>query len=323
VVAVFRSHFFIFSGKWKNSSDVRCQAYSLMILNDLSSSTVIDAIQSQIAADQAFAYFYIDFSEAKTRQPKYILRSLLAQLIARKPEMIQADFHDLMQSMKDNSDPPFDALELSDLIMRASGHYSDVTLVIDAVDECMPREEFLPFFKRLEPENNIRVYVTSRRERDIRDLFVGRPDIPLEGVRDSVLADMESHIRSELESGIGYSKIPNRIKDEIIRSLLQGSGGMYVFLFGFRLRLYTLKLIHLPGRTHISKVSVDSVSTGPDPQNENEQEDLGSVENPPIRIVRNVRKDSAKYCPRRCLVCQKDHLVDHCRGSTTSPTGNS
>jgi hypothetical protein len=40
--------------------------------------------------------------------------------------------------MKDKSELPSDASELSDLIMRASGHYSDVTLVIDAIDESMP-----------------------------------------------------------------------------------------------------------------------------------------------------------------------------------------
>jgi hypothetical protein len=83
-------------GKWKNSCDVRCPTYSLIAFNNLSRSMVIDAIQLQIAADHAFTYFYVDCSEAKTRQPKYILRSLLAQFISHEPEIIQAEFRDLM-----------------------------------------------------------------------------------------------------------------------------------------------------------------------------------------------------------------------------------
>jgi hypothetical protein len=55
------------------------------------------------------------------------------------------------------------------------------------------------------------------------------------------------------------------------------------------------KLIQLPGQTRTSKVSVGSMSTGRDLQNETEQEDIGSVENTPIgsyaayeRILQNI-----------------------------------
>jgi hypothetical protein len=175
-----------------------------------------------------------------------------------------------------------------------------------------PRDEFLPFFNRLESANNIRVCHKPQGEGQTRP-FRGQTRYPFGR---SVLADTESHIHTGLESGSGYSKIPKRIKDKIMTSLLQGSGGMYLL---FKIPLYSLKLIQLPGQTCTSKVSVGSMSTGPDLQNETEQEDIGSVENTPIRIVRSIRENSAKYCPTRCLVC---HLVDHLCSSTTSPAGN-
>jgi len=165
---------------------------------------VVDAIQAQKTVDHGFAYFYVDFPQDKTRQLKYVLRSLLAQLLVNQPGLIQSRFQDLVRRMVDNSEPPSDALELADLLVRASSHYSDVTLVLDALDECVPRDEFLPCFERLGTSGDIRIFVTSRRERDLRDLFKDKPNISLEVEGKHVLADMEKHIRTELENDYRY-----------------------------------------------------------------------------------------------------------------------
>jgi hypothetical protein len=146
----------------------------------LDSSTVIDAIQPVKSADDGFAYFYFDFIELKTRHPKYFLRSLLAQLFVNQPTLIQDHFGDLVQRMIGNHEPPSDSSELVGLIVDASSHFNSVTLVIDALDECISREDLLPLFERLSATGNIRIFVTSRKERDIRDTFKGQPEIALE-----------------------------------------------------------------------------------------------------------------------------------------------
>jgi hypothetical protein len=197
------------------------------------SSTVIDAIQPVKSADDGFAYFYFDFIELKTRHPKYFLRSLLAQLFTNQPVLIQDHFSDLVQRMIGNHEPPSDSSELVGLIGDASRHFNDVTLVIDALDEFISREELLPLFEPLRAGGNIRILVTSRKERDIRDTFRDQPEIALEGEEEHVQADMEKHVNAVLESGQGFSKIPQRMKDIILRTLLQGAHGMYVcFFFG-------------------------------------------------------------------------------------------
>jgi hypothetical protein len=202
---------------------------------------VIDAVRASkdSAADHGLAYFYADFAEIRTRQPKHVLRSLLAQLIANRPSLIQTDLDDLVKQMNDNRDPPSDVLELADLIVKTCVHYGDVTLVLDALDECVDRDEFLPCFEvlRASVSGNISVFVTSRKERDIRDVFKDLSTIALEGEGKHVLVDMEKHIRKELESNRGYSKIPPRMKDVIITSLLEGADGMYVAA-SFTLCLY-------------------------------------------------------------------------------------
>jgi hypothetical protein len=189
---------------------------------------VIDAIQSVKSSDDGFAYFYFDFVELKTRHSKYFLRSLLAQLFVNRPSLIGSHFADLVQRMIGNHEPPSDSSELVDLIVDASGHFNNVTLIIDALDECISREELLPLFERLSSTGNIRILVTSRKERDIRDTFRDQPEIALEGEEENVQADMEKHINAVLEHGQGFSKIPQRMKDIILKQLLQGAHGMYV-----------------------------------------------------------------------------------------------
>jgi hypothetical protein len=84
------------------------------------SSTVIDTIRTLTSTpDHGLAYCYADFSEAKTRQPKHVLRSFLAQLLSRKPELVQAEFSNMIDQMNDNHEPPSEISELADLIVKA------------------------------------------------------------------------------------------------------------------------------------------------------------------------------------------------------------
>src|ERR1700730_14921094 len=100
------------------------------------SSTVIDTFRSLMSTpDHGFAYFYADFSEAKTRQPKHVLRSFLAQLLLRKPELVEAEFGNMIDQMNDNHEPPSEISELAVLIVKACHQFTDATLVLDALDE--------------------------------------------------------------------------------------------------------------------------------------------------------------------------------------------
>jgi hypothetical protein len=190
---------------------------------------VIDTIHSQVStADHGFAYFYADFSEVKTRQPKHVLRSLLAQLLSKESDMVHTDFGDVIERMHDHREPPSEVSELTGLIVKACGHFADATLVLDALDECEAREEFLPCFEALRDAGSIRILVTSRKEKDIRDAFRSHVAIALDGEGEQIHADMEKHIRLELDNGHGLAKIPQRMKVIIINSLLERAEGMYV-----------------------------------------------------------------------------------------------
>ena len=192
---------------------------------------MIDTIRSQtLAADYGFAYFYADFSEPSTCEPENILRSLLAQLLSSKPDIVQAEFPDLIEEMTNNGKPPSNVSALSSLIMKACGQYADATIVLDAVDECKygDRVGFLPCFEALHKSGNIRILVTSRKERDLRDAFTDHVTIALDQEATHINADMEKHIRQELDVGRGFTKISQAKKAIIITSLLERAEGMYV-----------------------------------------------------------------------------------------------
>ena len=219
---------------------------------------MIDTICSlTLAPDHGFAYFYADFSEAKTRQPKHVLRSLLAQLLSGKPDFVQTEFGDLITQMNDNYAPPSDVSELTDMIMKACNLYSDATLVLDALDECETREEFLPCFEQLIESDTIRILVTSRKEKDIRDVFRNQVTIALEGEGKHIHADMEKHIRMELENRRGLTKIPQRMKDIIITSLLERADGMYALHLFFSTN-DILADVHLGDQVPMGPVSARS-----------------------------------------------------------------
>ena len=143
---------------------------------------------------------------------------------------MQSEFGDLMGVMYDNHEPPSEVSTLADLVVKACSQYADATLVIDALDECEDREEFLPCFEELCKSGAIRVLVTSRNEKDIRDVFRNHVTIALEGEGKHIHADMDKHIRQELDMRRGLTKIPQRMKDIIITSLLERADGMYVFI---------------------------------------------------------------------------------------------
>ena len=142
--------------------------------------------------------------------------------------MVQAEFSNLIEEMTDNHEPPSDVLALASLIIKACNQYADATIVLDALDECEDREEFLPCFEELHKSGNIRILVTSRKEKDIRDVLRIHVTIALDQEGKHIHADMEKHIRQELDFGRGFTKIPQAKKAIIITSLLERAEGMYV-----------------------------------------------------------------------------------------------
>jgi hypothetical protein len=131
------------------------------------------------------------------------MRSLLTQLL-RLADVDSVDCRDavpeLAERKAEGTEPPSDIKLLTRLVRQAAQKlHRRPLIIIDALDECKDVEKLLNAVKELN-DGHIRLFVTSRPERIIRDMLSDLPSISLQEMRDAVSADMERHITTELDS---------------------------------------------------------------------------------------------------------------------------
>ena len=145
------------------------------------SSTVIEDIDSMRKAGLAsLAFFYFDFREDQKKTLRGLLSSLLVQLCRQTDSYCDMLIKFYSEHDKGSRHPSDDALVkcLKDLI-KLPGQ-APVYLIVDALDECpnasanpTPRAEVLGLLEDLINSHfpNLRIWVTSRPENDIKDVL--------------------------------------------------------------------------------------------------------------------------------------------------------
>ena len=137
------------------------------------------------------------------------------------------DFPELV-SRKDRREPPPAGLrDLFELIQRASRYHQQVTIVVDALDECNEnREEVLSVLRDMGQVPGVSTIVTSRKEHDIGAVFQGFPSISLTALRAQIEVDMKVYIREQLQSRANLVTLPPDLKVEIESSFVEKADGM-------------------------------------------------------------------------------------------------
>lgn len=100
---------------------------------------------------------------------------------------------------------------------------------MDALDECEDREHFLPFITGLIQEFKFKIFLTSRREKDIVTAFTkgNFPTIQIEATK--VNADIAAFVHSQIEIRTGKDnlcEIDEALKNKIEETLVSQSNGM-------------------------------------------------------------------------------------------------
>jgi ankyrin repeat protein len=157
------------------------------------------------------AYYYFDFSDPKKRTVSSMLRSIIAQLSDPLPSCVE----DLYKECN-GREPSIAAL------VRALEGLPHTYIFIDALDECIEREEFFKIFKSLQ---KFSVFVTSRKEPDINRHLGVFPNVKLEDK--SLNDDIRVHVRAALASHHRLSKWSDVIQSEIEEALTGQAAGMF------------------------------------------------------------------------------------------------
>jgi len=176
------------------------------------------------------ASFYCDFRKGKAQTPLSIVGSLVAQ-VCQQTESYPTELGQSFWNDKDGDaklpqpkQPAFGILK-SALIKLSSRR--QVILMIDAVEECERRDDLLEYIHVLSKSlENVRVFVTSRNESDIQEMFAGSKHVRLESHLASIDQDIALYIDDRLRSDRRLRRLDTRLKSDIAESLKERSGGM-------------------------------------------------------------------------------------------------
>ena len=193
--------------------------------------TVIAAIainHSRTMADEdeslGVAFIYFNINERDEQSPENLLASLVKHLGNGKGPSLSPLIAQLFERHQRHQTRP-SLNELSTLFRHISTTYSDIHIIIDALDECNSRSRrtlLREIFSAQElPGVNIRVLVTSRPNGDIQQLFNGFPSLEIYARDDDVRIYVGERI-SELNSVI----VNDDIRDNIMETVVSEARGM-------------------------------------------------------------------------------------------------
>ena len=182
--------------------------------------------------DRSVVYHYCDFGDTQSTYPATILRNLFIQLLVSSTVEWIGDFEDLVLRKELRQSPPSGLSDLATLIVRASRGHQQVIIAVDALDECLSkdRSDLLECLRDLSEKDGISVFVTSRREQDIWEIFHDLPFISLTEQEESIKGDIQTYIATQLRKDKNLAKFPDKVKDEISETLLKKADGMSVLV---------------------------------------------------------------------------------------------
>ncbi len=174
----------------------------------------------------AIAYFYFDFKNPRKLHVIDLLKSLVSQLSDRSTDALRI-LQNLYSKHEDgrtqpSSDVIADALQ--DILRVGKQTY----IIVDALDECVEREELLLWLKDITGSAlpNVRVFGTSRKEHDLEESFEDLATTIVDFENTLVDKDVQLYLKSQLRSDKYLSKWSPKVQKEIEDKLMAGAHGM-------------------------------------------------------------------------------------------------
>ena len=175
-------------------------------------------------------YFFFDFNDTEKQQHESMMRSLLSQLsmhFVNVPLVLETLYGSCMEGGRK---PNFEALK--ETFHRMITAFRATFIILDALDECKERPELLADIEELSSweDTNLRILVTSRREKEIENSMLRlTKDANRICIQSTLVnADIRAYVHGQLRTNRRlqrWQKEPN-VQFEIENTLMEKANGM-------------------------------------------------------------------------------------------------
>ncbi|KAH8698504.1 ankyrin repeat-containing domain protein [Talaromyces proteolyticus] len=201
-------------------------------------SKVIDHVQGLLdnspKKNEGFAFFYCNRNETERREPLSVLQSYARQLSTPSGNLngVPKRLYSLYWNMKQKgSDLGFKSCK--DELLELTNIYESTTLVLDALDECEldSRSQLIETIEFLTTNSKslIRVFISSRPDRDIKNRFVDKPNIEIQATHNA--EDIRKFVNGEIVKHGNWAEMSPALQEDIVEVLLENSDGMFQWVY--------------------------------------------------------------------------------------------
>ncbi|KAI0547823.1 hypothetical protein F4679DRAFT_552833 [Xylaria curta] len=200
-------------------------------------SKVVDHIQAQVERSpnqEGFAFFYCNRDEEERRKPLCVLQSYVRQLSTtiKNPRCIRKQLQDFCRETRSKGSD-FGFSDCKKQLLESINLYSQTTVVLDALDECEPdsRRQIFETVKYLltESENPLKVFISSRPDRDIRREFLRQPSVEIQATDNE--EDIQKFVNAEIIKHDNWKGMSLDLQKTIVEVLFTRSRGMFQWAF--------------------------------------------------------------------------------------------
>ncbi|OAX80282.1 hypothetical protein ACJ72_05386 [Emergomyces africanus] len=192
-------------------------------------STILNqCLLPKASEKRVVAYYYCDFRNHDSCRPESVVGAIILQICQILPSF-PADVGDSFERHigKDGKAAPPNLEELGALLRQVLPLVPDVTIAVDALDECHERETLVKILKDLSSNSStaVKVIVSSRREVDIVRFLKDHPCISTQS--SDADEDIHQYIRSAMKLRPRLQKLSQALQEHIVDTLTKGAGGMF------------------------------------------------------------------------------------------------
>ena len=178
------------------------------------------------------AYFFFDGrdSQKELQLHNKLIRALILQLSDARHGGITEKLADLYKSCGEIHQPSDE--ELENILRHILDRFLNAYIMIDALDECTELEKTLNWVHKLILDTdrkaaNLHIVVTSRPERDIRDIFATLDPHPID-VGEANTNDIAEYLKLRME--LKFTKYDEDTRAKIKAEMEEHAEGSYVYL---------------------------------------------------------------------------------------------